>query len=160
VSALLDNYGARRRRGGRFGLWLNRPGVVPGGFGATLVAALALARLVVFADLNSVKFAGHALAWGCWFRQQFGVPCPFCGLTRSTLLALQGQLSSALQVNPAGPVLVFGLLTLGCALIGVALSAPHRAARLRRRTQVGATVYAALFFFVLFAHWLLALGGH
>jgi hypothetical protein len=142
------------------GQWLNRPGVVPGCCGAALVAALVLARLVAFADLNSVTFAGHALSWGCWFRQQFGVPCPFCGLTRSTLLALQGQLSSALQVNPAGLVLVFGLFTLGCALVGVALSSPAAAARLRRRTQVGATIYAALFFFVLCAHWLLALGGH
>ena|GEM_PF-750910 len=170
MSARQDNlelpradFGARRAGGGgRLARWLNRPGVVPGLCGALLVAAPVVLRAVATADLNSVSFAGHALRWGCWFRQHFGMPCPFCGLTRSTLLTLQGQLGFALQLNAAGPLLVLGVLALGCALLALAFcaQAPRtRAAaeRLRGRIQLGATAYAALFGAVLVAHWLLAL---
>ena len=160
------DFGARRASGGgHIARWLNRPGVVPGLCGAALVAALGVLRAVATASLNSVSVAGHVLAWGCWFRQRFGVPCPLCGLTRSTLLTLQGQLSFALQLNPAGPLLALGLLALGCALLGLALCAQvprarATAERLRGRIQFGATAYAALFIAVVVAHWLLALRSH
>ncbi len=137
---------------------VNRPGFVPGLCGALLLAQLFVLRAVATADLNSVTFAGHALQWGCWFRQRFGIPCPMCGLTRSFLLTLQGQLSAAVQLNPAGPLFVIGLCTLGCALLCVMLCAQTKrgtamAARLQRHLRFGATVYAGLFITVLLAHW-------
>jgi hypothetical protein len=122
-------------------------------------------RAVASADLNSVSVAGHVLTWGCWFRQRFGVPCPLCGMTRSVLLTLHGQLTPALQLNTAGPVLVFGLALLSCALLGLMLCAQLPRARgagerLHRRIQFGATAYAGLLIAVLLAHWLLALRAH
>ena len=144
---------------------LNLRGIVPGVCGAALVASLAVLRAVATADLNSVSVAGHVLAWGCWFRHSFGVPCPFCGLTRSLLLTLQGQPGDALRLNPAGPLLALGLLALGCALLVLMLYAQaptaHSAAeRLRGRIQLGATAYSALLIAVLLTHWLLALRPH
>jgi hypothetical protein len=159
VNELSGNAGARATR------LINRPGTVPGLIGMALLASLAGLRLVASADLNSVTFAGRALHWGCWFRQRFGVPCPFCGMTRSFLLALHAQFNSAWQLNPAGLLLVLGLVALGCALLIVMLceqtQVGHSAAlRLQSRLRFGATAYAGLFFAVLLAHWLAALWAH
>ena len=139
-----------------------RPGFVPGLCGVLLLAPLFVLRLVASADADSVTFAGRALHWGCWFRQHFGVPCPLCGMTRSTLVTLHGQINLALQLNWAGPVFVAGLLLLALALLGVMLCAQTPRARtllprLERALRLGATAYAALFIVVLFAHWLYAL---
>ena len=142
-----------------------RPGVLPGLCGALLGAQLAVLRLVASADADSVTFAGRALHWGCWFRQHFGLPCPLCGMTRSTLLTLHGQFNLAMQLNWAGPFLVVGLLLLALALLGLMLCAQTTrtrafTAQLERGLRVGATAYAALFLFVLLAHWLYALGAN
>jgi Protein of unknown function (DUF2752) len=144
---------------------INRPGSVPGLVGAALLASLAGLRLIASADLNSVTFAGHMLNGGCWFRQSFGVPCPFCGMTRSVLLTLHGQLASAWQLNPAGLLLTFGLSALGCALVVVLLCEQTRlghdaALRLQQRLRFSATAYAALFVAVLTTHWLAVLWAH
>ena len=141
--------------------WINRPGSVPGLAGTALLASLAGLRAIASADLNSVTFAGHVLDGVCWFRQRFGVPCPFCGMTRSFLFTLHGQLTSAWQLNPAGLLLVLGLIALGCALVVVLLCEQTRlghdvALRLQRRLRFGATVYATLFIAALAVHWLAA----
>ncbi len=138
--------------------FLNRPGFVPGLTGALLLAQLFVLRAVASADLNSVTFAGHALHWDCWFRQRFSIPCPTCGMTRSFLLTLQGQFNQAVQLNPAGPLLVLGLCILGGALLSIMLCAQTQkgeaiAARLRQHLRFGATVYAGLFIAILLAHW-------
>ena len=151
MSTRRDNTRARRR-------FINRPGVLPGLFGAGLLAALAALRTVAAADLNSVTLAGRTLRWDCWFRQHFGAPCPLCGLTRSVLVTLQGQIELALRLNWAGPLLVAGLLLVAVALVGVALCeqtprARSAAARMRAQLRVGATAYAGLFVAVLLAHW-------
>ena len=69
---------------------INRPGIVPGLCGAALLAQLFVLRAIASANLDSVTFAGHTLDDVCWFRQRFGVPCPFCGMTRSVLLTQVG----------------------------------------------------------------------
>ena len=155
VNELSGNTGARAIN------LINRPGSVPGLCGAALLASLAGLRAIASADLNSVTFAGHVLNGVCWFRQRFGVPCPFCGMTRSFLFTLHGQFTSALQLNWAGPLLVLGLCVLGCALICVMLCEQTRlghdaALRLQRRLRFGATVYATLFIAALAVHWLAA----
>ncbi len=131
---------------------------MPGLTGALLLAQLFVLRIVATADLNTVTFAGHALQWNCWFRQRFGIPCPTCGLTRSFLLTLQGQFNAAVQLNPAGVLLVIGLFSLGCALLCIMLCARTKrgaamATRLRQQLRLGATIYAGLFIAVLLAHW-------
>lgn len=153
MSALLHTSSARGRA------IVNRPGFVPGVCGALIIAQLFVLRLVANADLNSVTFAGRTLHWDCLFRQRFGVPCPTCGLTRSFLLTLHGQLNLALQLNPAGMLLVVGLFIFACALLCVTLCTQMRAsdataARLRQYLRFGATAYSGLFFVVLLTHWL------
>jgi Protein of unknown function (DUF2752) len=141
---------------------INRPGTVAGAAGFIIGAGLLSARAVASADLDSVTVAGHAFHWGCWLRQSFGVPCPFCGMTRAVLLTLHGQLQMAWQLNPAGPLLTVGLCLLAGALSLVMLCEQVRAGhdmalRLQRRLRFGATAYASLFLLTLTAHWLWAL---
>jgi hypothetical protein len=61
--------------------------------------------------------AGWLLAWfapwkiifkfpSCIFRLVTGLPCPFCGLTRSCVAAANGQIADAIIFNPLGPVLM------------------------------------------------------
>lgn len=97
--------------------------------GATLTGALFLTRAVASATTDSVSFAGHDLRWGCAFRQRFGIPCPACGLTRSVIMSLHGQLAGAIGMNPAGPLVMLGTVLLCASLFAFAL----RSAMLRRR---------------------------
>jgi hypothetical protein len=45
----------------------------------------------------------------CPFLTITGLPCPFCGLTRSLLSLLQGELLKAFWYHPLGPVVWFGM---------------------------------------------------
>src|SRR3982074_1850794 len=42
----------------------------------------------------------------CPLRTLTGVPCPFCGMTRSVTAAVHGDLAHSLVLNPAGIVAV------------------------------------------------------
>ena len=131
-----------------------------------LVGALILSQLVVVRALASVTdgrvlVSGRELRWECWLGQQSGLPCPTCGLTRGVLLTLHGRLGEAWQQNPAGLLLVFGLVLLGLALVYLAFyrarRTPHAAGALHRRIRVATKVYARLLVAVLFAHWFVEL---
>ncbi len=91
--------------------------------GATILADAALARLVLSADLDRVYFLGKPIVVACAFRRATGLPCPTCGLTRSTVLALHGDLGAAWGVMPAGPVLALGTLAIAVALLWYAVFA-------------------------------------
>src|SRR5918992_4450342 len=95
-----------------------------GAFGAALVAALFVTRALAEATPTAVYFAGSGLDWACSVRQQFGVPCPACGLTRSVLLTLHGHLGAAAEVNPGGPLVVLGVALLAALMF--ALARPRR----------------------------------
>lgn len=47
----------------------------------------------------------------CPLRTITGIPCPFCGMTRSVVAALHGNLPESLSFNPAG-ILVIALVVL------------------------------------------------
>ena len=85
--------------------------------GAALLASLAVARGLAEASPAAVHVAGHELPVICPSRLLFGVNCPGCGMTRSVLLTLGGDLRGALHVNPAGPVLVVFLVLLATQLL-------------------------------------------
>ena len=133
-------------------------GNMPGVGGALLLAQLAAARLLLSATTTDVFVAGRELRWGCFFKKLTGFPCPTCGLTRSILLTLQGDLGAALGLNPAGALLVLGALLLALALLGLAVGRRHldrlAAGRLHGRIRVGAGAYGALLLAVLLVHWL------
>jgi hypothetical protein len=142
-------------------LTLNRSGVVTGLGGAALVASLAVVRSLASATENTVFWMGSELHWECSFRQQFGIPCPACGMTRSVLLTLHGFWRSALEVNPGGPLLVLGVLLLGATLFAASFRSLTRARpwpdAVFRRMTVAASIYGGLVSAVLLGHWVRAI---
>ena len=138
--------------------WANRAGSAPGLVGALLLVQLAFVRALASATPERAYLFGRELRWDCWFKQHFGFPCPTCGMTRSVLLSLQGQFREAASVNPAGLLLVLGLVLFSLALIFLMLYRQRRtslaAGAVHRRIRLGASAYGSLLVVVLFAHWL------
>ena len=84
----------------------------------------------------------------CLVQALFGIPCPGCGITRSVLAVLAGDLTRAWLLNPAGPLL--------CA--ATALQLPLRSLALARAcdgsTALGVSrAMTSLVFTVMFANW-------
>lgn len=137
---------------------LTRKEWAAGAAGAALLAQLALLRALGAATETAVWFAGRELQWGCAVRQLFGVPCPSCGLTRSVVLTTHGRLSTALALNPAGPLYVLGMLLLSAALFAVMLR-PLVGARalgddFPRRLLLSASAYGGLVVAAMLVNWL------
>jgi hypothetical protein len=130
----------------------------PGAGGALLLAALFAARVFASATTERVYVLGYEAHWACVFRQLFALPCPGCGLTRGSLLALDGHFTEAFALNPAAPLFVFGIGLLAVALLSLAAlrraRAAHTAGLLTRRLRTGVRVYGALLGAVLLANWL------
>lgn len=115
-------------------------------------------RAAASATQTSVFFAGHELRGGCLLRGLFGFQCPSCGLTRSALMALGGDLHAAVSLNPGGPLFVLGALILGASLLFISLRPAADDARFGaalRRLKLFASAYAVLTFGVLLARWAL-----
>jgi Protein of unknown function (DUF2752) len=139
----------------------SRPGAAAGAVGALISLQVVLFGVLGSATPASVSFAGRQLDWGCAFRETFGIPCPNCGMTRSVLLSLHGRVGDALALNPAGPLLVAGLVLFSAAMFFLAFyerkHAGAAAARVRSSITRGALAYAALLVFVWVGHWALAI---
>jgi len=142
---------------------MNRTTLAPGLSGALVLLLLGLLRALASVRDGRVSVAGRELEWECWFKHLFDFPCPNCGLTRSVLLTLHGQLGAAWQMNPAGLLLVSGLVLLGLALIFLTFHrqrhTPHASGAVHRRIRIYTKVYAHLLIAVLFAHWFLKLAA-
>jgi hypothetical protein len=52
-----------------------------------------------------------ALPHVCLVQATTGIPCPGCGVTRSILAVLIGDLGRAWQMNPAGPLLCLSVVS-------------------------------------------------
>lgn len=122
--------------------------------GGLLFGQLLLVRLVTSADLSSVWVAGKQLHIGCWFRERFGIPCPACGLTRSTILFLYGHLEQAFTLNAAGPVLVGGLVIFAGLMVYKSF-APRTMAS--RTIPLFMVALGWLFALVMFGQWIVKL---
>jgi hypothetical protein len=125
--------------------------------GGALLASLALARGFASATPEAAYVAGHAMPVVCPSRLLFGVNCPGCGMTRSVLLTLGGDLWGALSLNPAGPFLVVALVLLGAQLLFAARGTgeiPSVPRRLRR----WASLYGAVVASVMLIQWAGGLG--
>src|SRR2546430_2601175 len=86
------------------------PAWAAGAAGLVIWLDAVIAALVLRADESRVYVLGHPIAWVCALRSQYHLPCPTCGLTRSLVLSLHGELGRAWNIAPAGPVALFGLL--------------------------------------------------
>ena len=141
-------------------LKLSRKEWAAGAAGAALLGQLALLRALGAATETAVWFAGRELQWGCAVRRLFGVPCPSCGLTRSVVLTVHGRLSTAVALNPAGPLYVLGTLLL-CAVLFALMLRPLVGARafgdgFPRGLSLSASVYGGLVVAAMLVNWLLA----
>jgi hypothetical protein len=125
--------------------------------GAALLASLAAARVLAEASPAAVRVAGHELPVVCPSRLLFGVNCPGCGMTRSVLLTLGGDLRGALSVNPAGPFLVVALILIAAQLLFAARS-DEGGASVRRRLLPWASAYGAVVVSVMLIQWAGGLG--
>lgn len=136
-------------------------GDAPGAAGALLVGALVGARALASATTERVYLLGYETHWACLFRQLFALPCPGCGLTRGSLLALDGHLAEAFALNPAAPLFVLGVALFAAALLALAVADrarnPPAAALLRQRLRTGVRLYGALLGAVIFVNWLAVL---
>lgn len=84
------NSAARERAPARgFGSWL-----AAGAVGATALAGLAA---------GVSRWLPQPV---CWMRQVAHVSCPTCGLTRSLVLLVSGDLAGSLVIHPLGPALI------------------------------------------------------
>ncbi|HEX7177403.1 MAG TPA: DUF2752 domain-containing protein [Pyrinomonadaceae bacterium] len=139
----------------------SRPGAAAGTVGALMALQVVLLGVLGSATTESVTFAGRELHWGCSFREWFGIPCPNCGMTRSVLLSLHGQLTEAVSLNPAGPLLVLGILLFSAAMFFLmAYESRHTGtalARARSSITRGSLAYAALMLVVWMGHWVRAI---
>lgn len=79
--------------------------------------AIALTTVSQFLRVNAAAPL-HSL---CPFLNVTGVPCPFCGLTRSLFSLLHGDLIGALWYHSFGPMLWGGTLLIGCFSLGLAI---------------------------------------
>ena len=98
----------------------SRPGLAPAATGLAIALHAAVAWLVLRADEARVYVLGRPIGWVCGLRSRLGLPCPTCGMTRSVVLSLHGEVGRAWHVAPAGPVALFGLLALAGAVLAVA----------------------------------------
>lgn len=135
---------------------LRRTRLTSGLAGGALLASLALARGLASASSAAVYVAGAELPVVCPSRLLLGASCPGCGMTRSVLMTLGGDLRGALAANPGGPLLVVALLLLGTQLL-FAASRPAGAGAGRktapRRLLPWASAYAAVVASVMIVNW-------
>jgi len=138
-------------------LGLSRKSWTAGLAGGALLASLAVARGLAGASPAAVHFAGRELPVVCVSRLLFGVTCPGCGMTRSVLMTLGGDLGGALAANPAGPVLVAALILLAVQLL-LAARAPEGGTSVKRRLLPWAYLYGAVVASVMLIQWAGGLG--
>ena len=98
------------------------------------------------ADEEHVFVLGRPIEWVCALRSRFGLPCPTCGLTRSVVMSLHGELARAWRMAPVGPVAVIGLVAFAIAMLALAWlqwsDALKREAVARVWIRKGAAIYA------------------
>ena len=71
---------------------------------------------IVLAGAGHLLITGAGLGgWPCPMRAVLGIPCPGCGLSRATLLFLQGHWQASFSLHPFAPALLLslGLITAG-----------------------------------------------
>ncbi|MCA1591143.1 MAG: DUF2752 domain-containing protein [Acidobacteria bacterium] len=136
---------------------LDRTRIVQGICGTALLASLASARAVASANERAVFVYGRELRGGCLVRHLFGVACPSCGMTRSVLLTLGGNVHGALALNPGGPLFVLGVFLLGAALLFFMLRPSSRFGLplegAWRRLGFWGSVYGGVVLSVMLVHW-------
>jgi hypothetical protein len=106
-------------------------------FAGLAAAQLGAAGLLAPAGERVLLPDGSPLAGLCLARALFGVPCPFCGMTRSFVALAHGDVGAARRFHPAGPILFAAMAALVAATAAVALRRGQPLVE-RRRFRVAA----------------------
>lgn len=128
------------------------------GPGTALVAAAGVAGLGVAAWADPASIADGPVV--CPFRLATGLPCPGCGLTRSWVYLVHGDVGSSFAANWFGPLSVLAVLVLAGVVV-VALAGRRPVPPLSRLVS-GRVVYAVAAVWVVYAvvrAWSVARGG-
>ena len=84
----------------------------------------------------------------CLLKAATGVPCPFCGATRSAVAAARGRITHSLKLSPLGIPLVWGGIAVGSWLLACAVSGRdlglRAIRRLAARARLGRILLACL----------------
>lgn len=89
-----------------------------------VVGALSLFVSAVFypsEDPNWTMILGRQFGGECGFQMAFGLPCPSCGMTRSWVWLVRGEVVKAFSYNAAGAMLLLWL-AIGGVLGGLRLA--------------------------------------
>jgi uncharacterized membrane protein YgdD (TMEM256/DUF423 family) len=78
-------------------------------------------------------------------------------MTRSVVLTLHGDVATAAELNPGGPVLVFGLLYFSGAMVWLAL---RHSEITKRWIQWSTAALGGVLVAVVAAHWVRAVAAH
>ena len=132
---------------------LSRPRAAATAVGFFILLQMAAGRLLLNADELRVYFWGHPINWACALKARLGLPCPTCGLTRSIVLTLHGEIALAWNLAPGGPVAVLGCLAFAVALLLLNGMTPRYRERMKAAIRSGALAYAALAATVWIAGW-------
>jgi hypothetical protein len=122
--------------------------------GLALILQAAAAFILLRADDERVYFLGRPLVWVCAMKSRLHLPCPTCGMTRSLVLSLHGEVGRAWRIAPGGPVFLFGVLALAAALIALSVFGEASRRELAKSwLRRSAVVYAGFATMVWLAGW-------
>jgi len=74
--------------------------------GPILAGGMFVTARLVLPLVRSAPRLGLWFQEPCALKRLTGVPCPFCGATRATILAAHGKWFDSLLLSPLGPVLI------------------------------------------------------
>jgi len=137
-----------------------------------MLAFVEKCRCAVFADIIRMRPVALAVAGmgaaqlvascfncglPCPFHQVSGQPCPGCGLTRSVLALMRGNVGDSIGYHPFGPLLLLGLIT---AMVTGLLPESSRQRMIRAIARFERlTGCTSLILALLMLTWVLRLGG-
>jgi hypothetical protein len=110
--------------------------------GLACAAALAVGAWLAPAPGGLAFPGGARTPSACWFHDATGARCPTCGMTRSYVAMLGGDVAGSFRAHPAGPLM---LAATAAALAGIVLVAVRRRRPLwGRRGFLDAMAWTAL----------------
>ncbi len=132
----------------------SKPGFPALTIGCVILADALSARCLLRADEQRVFVLGRPIEWACALRSRFGLPCPTCGLTRSIVMSLHGEVGGAWRMAPVGPVAVFGMIAFALAMLALAWSQSAGAAQWEAQARAWIRKITAIYAVATVAIWL------